>query len=73
MTTINKITLKCGRTPGTYDIGGSGGSTPAHDSVGSQEIKDDSIQLEDLNQNVKDAMVMDNDRVTAEDLQGFEV
>ena len=42
-------------------------------SVGTEQIVDDSIEMDDLNRNVKDQMVTGNDRVTAEDLQGFEV
>lgn len=42
-------------------------------SVGTEQIVDDSVGMDDLSRNVKDQMVTGNDRVTAEDLQGFEV
>ena len=41
------------------------------DSVGTEEIKDDSVQLEDLNQTVKDTMLTGDDRVTQEDIDNF--
>ncbi len=52
MTTINKLILKGGRNPGTYNIGGSGGSQPAPNSVGTEEIKDGGVQAEDLDPNM---------------------
>lgn len=41
------------------------------DSVGTEEIKDDSVQLEDLNQTVKDTMLTGDDRVAQEDIDNF--
>jgi hypothetical protein len=49
------------------------GGQPAPDSVGSTEIQDDSIEMEDLNQKVKDKMLTDDDRVTQDDVDNFEV
>jgi len=49
------------------------GGQPGPDSVGTEEIKNDSIQMEDLNQEVKDTMLTDDDRVTQEELNGFDV
>lgn len=43
------------------------------DTVGSREIKNDSVEMEDLNSRVKDAMVTDKDRVTQEQIDNFEV
>ena len=42
-------------------------------TVGSREIKDDSVEMEDLSRNVKDKMLTDNDRVTQEDINSFDV
>lgn len=47
------------------------GGAPSPDSVGSEEIRNDSIEMEDLNQNVKDTMVTGDDRVTQEELDRF--
>ena len=43
------------------------------DSVGTQQIVDDSVEMEDLNQKVKDKMLTDDDRVTAQDIENFNV
>jgi len=43
------------------------------DSVGTQQIVDDSVEMEDLNQRVKDKMLTDDDRVTREDIDRFNV
>ena len=43
------------------------------DSVGTREIIDDSVEMEDLSHGVKDKMLTDDDRVTREDLDRFEV
>ena len=52
--------------------GGSGGQ-PAADSVGTEQIKDDSIEMQDLSSDVKDQMMTESDRVTQEELEHFEV
>ena len=49
------------------------GGQPGPDSVGTKEIQNDSVEMEDLNQKVKDKMVTDDDRVTQDDLDNFEV
>lgn len=49
------------------------GGQPGPDSVGTEEIKDDSIEMEDLNQSVKDTMLTGNDRVTKDDINDFKV
>ena len=43
------------------------------DSVGTEQIIDDSVKMEDLNSEVKDEMVTKDNRVTAEELAAFEV
>ena len=50
-----------------------GGGQPSPDSVGTEEIRDDSIEMEDLNQKVKDTMVTGEDHVTKEELDDFSV
>jgi hypothetical protein len=43
------------------------------DSVGSQEIKDESVEMVDLGKSVKDSMITDKDRVTQEQMDNFNV
>lgn len=43
------------------------------DSVGTRQIQDDSVEMEDLNQKVKDKMMTDDDRVTQQDIENFNV
>ena len=43
------------------------------DSVGTVQIQDDAVAMEDLNQKVKDKMLTDDDRVTAQDIENFNV
>ena len=43
------------------------------DSVGTRQIQDDSVEMEDLNQKVKDKMMTDDDRVTQQDIDNFNV
>lgn len=52
---------------------GHEGGQPGPDSVGTKEIQNDSVEMEDLNQKVKDKMVTDDDRVTQDEIDGFEV
>lgn len=68
---ISKLILVSGGKE--YELDGGGGSQPGPDSIGSKEIKDDSVEMEDLNKSVKDAMVTDKDRVTQEELDNFDV
>ena len=49
------------------------GGQPGPDSVGTKEIQNDSVEMEDLNQSVKDKMVPDDFRVTQDDLDNFQV
>lgn len=56
-----------------YVFEGGGGGQPGPNTVGTNEIIDDSVQMEDLNSSVKDAMVTDKDRVTQEQIDNFEV
>lgn len=48
-------------------------SQPADNSVGTEQLKDDSVMMDDLNHTVKEAMITAEDRVTADELAGFEV
>lgn len=43
------------------------------DSVGTRQIQDDSVEMEDLNQSVKDKMMTGDDRVTQQDIEKFNV
>ena len=52
---------------------GHEGGAPGPDSVGTEEIKNNSVQMEDLNQEVKDTMLTDDDRVTQDELNNFDV
>jgi len=49
------------------------GGQPGPDSVGTREIKNDSVEMEDLNQKVKDKMMTDEDRVTKQEIDNFNV
>jgi len=50
---------------------GHEGGAPGPDSVGTEEIRNDSVEMEDLNRSVRDAMVTGDDRVTEDELNGF--
>lgn len=73
---ISKIIISMGGDDYVFE-GGGGGITPGvpipEDTVNSAAIIDGAVEMEDLNQSVKDAMVTENDRVTQEELDGFEV
>ena len=49
------------------------GGAPGPDSVGTEEIRNNSVLMEDLNQEVKDTMLTDDDRVTQDELNNFDV
>ena len=49
------------------------GGQPGPDSVGTREIKNDSVEMEDLNQKVKDKIMTDEDRVTKQEIDNFNV
>lgn len=53
-----------------YEFTGGGSGVAPADSVGSEEIKDESVEMEDLSPGVKEQMA---ERVTQEDLAGFQV
>lgn len=50
-----------------------GGEKPGPDSVGTDEIQDGAVQMDDLNQSVKDTMMTGDDRVTQDDIERFDV
>lgn len=52
-----------------YDITGSG--KPEKDSVGTEEIKDDSVMLEDLNEEVKDELGAEIDDASEEEVDDW--
>ena len=70
--------LNCMTEPTSAEIitlpsGGGGGSQPGPNTVGTEEIKDGAVIMDDLNQSVKDTMVTGDDRVTEEELDNFDV
>lgn len=69
--TVDKIVVEIGGNE--YVLAGGGSGQPAADSVGSKEIKNEAVMMEDLNSEVKEAMMTKNDRVTQEELDNFEV
>lgn len=73
---INKLIISMDGDDYVFE-GGGGSITPGvpipEDTVNSAAIIDGAVEMEDLNQSVKDAMVTENDRVTQEELDGFEV
>lgn len=42
-------------------------------SVGTEELKDGGVEMEDLNDDVKDTMLTSDDRVTSGDIDNFDV
>lgn len=74
---LKKMTVLMGENRYELDGGGDGGIVPGvpipHDTVDSAAIIDGSVEMADLNDNVKDVMLTDSDRVTQEDLDTFEV
>lgn len=48
-------------------------SQPGPDTVGTEQIIDGAVEMEDLNESVKDTMLTDEDRVTEEELGEFDV
>lgn len=48
-----------------------GSGQPGQNSVGSDELKDDSVEMVDLSQRVKDKMMTGDDRVTDDELNSF--
>lgn len=56
-----------------YVLDGGSGSRPGPNTVGTEQIIDGAVEMEDLNANVKDTMVTGEDRVTREELDQFDV
>lgn len=72
MEKISRLVIDdCGKE---YEFEGGGSITPGEpipeNTVDSKSIQDEAVKLEDLNQEVKDELV---DRVSKEDLDGFQV
>lgn len=42
-------------------------------SVGTEQLIDDTVEMEDLNHKVKEKMLTDDDRVTSQDINNFKV
>lgn len=59
-------------SPITSGGSGSGGSQPAPNSVGSEEIKDESVTMDDLSPEVREGLdELNNISITDEDLEGI--
>lgn len=76
--TEQKYRLRSMKQPLSCEItekggGGGGGSQPGPNTVGTDEIINGSVEMEDLNHNVKEKMLTDDDRVTSEDINDFKV
>ena len=74
--TASKLIIEIGNDEYVFE-GGGGGLTPGvpipADTVDTNAIIDGAVQMEDLGEDVKDTMLTDSDRVTQEDLDGFNV
>jgi len=68
---ISKFTVEMGENEYVL-TGGTSGPLPP-ECVGTEQIIDDSVEMKDLSHGVKDKMLTDDDRVTREDLDRFEV
>lgn len=67
---VKKITFDVFGKEYEFAGGGGEGSQPAHDSVGSDELKNGSVEMEDLSPDVKANIA---DRVSQDDLDKFKV
>ena len=74
--TIGKLTVEMG-TKDYVLTGGSGGITPGvpipENTVDTNAIIDGAVEMQDLNDRVKDQIIMEGDRVTQEDLDNFDI
>lgn len=67
-TTLNRIVIKAGNNQ--FVFGGGGSGQPAPNSVGTEEIKDGSVQMEDLSPEVRKGLdELDNISLTDEDIE----
>lgn len=65
---INRIIIEVGGKD--YELDGGGGGSPGPNSVGSEEIKDDSVTKKDLDQEVNDGLdELNNISLTDEDIE----
>ena len=65
---INRIIIEVGGND--YELDGGGGGSPGPNSVGSEEIKDDSVTKKDLDQEVNDGLdELNNISLTDEDIE----
>ena len=73
---VSKLIIGIGGNDYVF-AGGGGGVQPGvplpDNTVGSNAIIDEAVEMEDLSKQVKDKMVTENDRVTKEDLDNFDV
>ena len=67
-TTLNQFVIKVGNNQ--FELGGGGSGQPAPNSVGTEEIKDESVQMEDLSPEVRKGLdELDNISLTDEDIE----
>ena len=74
--TFDKLVIEMGGNEYVFE-GGGGSITPGvpipAGTVDTAAIQNGAVEMEDLNQEVKDAMMTGNDRVTQEEIENFEV
>ena len=68
---MNQLIIEMGGNE--YVFAGGGGGQPGPSTVGTEEIKDGAVEMQDLNQSVKDSMITKEDRVTTDELDNFNV
>lgn len=72
---ISKLVIEMGGDEYVFEGGGGGSITPGvpipKNTVDSAAIIDGSVDMDDLNPEVKDTMITGDDRVTREELRSF--
>lgn len=72
--TFSKMTIEMGADEYVFSGGSVEPGVPIPpDTVNTAAIINGAVEMEDLNQEVKDKMLTDDDRVTREDLDNFNV
>ena len=56
-----------------FNHSGGGSSPLGPDTVGTEQIIDGAVEMQDLNKSVKDEMITRHDHVTEEELNSFDV
>jgi len=71
-TKLSRLTVDMGGRMYELD-GGGGGSQPGPNTVGTEELKDGAVEMQDLHDDVRGTMLTGDDRVSQGDLDRFEV